>query len=54
MELDEPAPVPVLGTAAAPQPELTPVPSVSVDPEMREIFLEEAADVLETARRFCA
>ena len=49
----EPAPAPV-PQAEPPAPAPAPIPSISIDPEMREIFMEEAAEVLETARQALA
>ncbi|WP_458232511.1 Hpt domain-containing protein [Roseateles sp. P5_E8] len=51
LDLSEPAPVPA--PAPAPAPARAPVasePSVADDPEMREIFLEEADEVIGNAR----
>ena len=59
LDLSEPAeptlaaPAPMQAAAPAPQPPAAPAPvepSVADDPEMREIFLEEAAEVVANAR----
>ncbi|HEY0956564.1 MAG TPA: Hpt domain-containing protein [Roseateles sp.] len=49
LDLSQPAPPPVVAPAAPAAP-TAPEPSVADDPEMREIFLEEADEVIANAR----